>query len=42
MQYAHRKAAMMLEGEFPVAFALKLARKDAQLASRRRPQRASS
>jgi 3-hydroxyisobutyrate dehydrogenase len=32
MQYAHSKAAMMLEGEFPVAFALKLARKDAQLA----------
>lgn len=32
MQYAHWKAAMMLEGEFPVAFALKLARKDAQLA----------
>ena len=32
MQYAHWKAAMMLEGEFPVAFALKLARKDMQLA----------
>jgi 3-hydroxyisobutyrate dehydrogenase len=32
MQYAHWKAAMMLEGEFPVAFALKLARKDVQLA----------
>ena len=32
MLYAHWKAAMMLEGEFPVAFALKLARKDAQLA----------
>jgi 3-hydroxyisobutyrate dehydrogenase len=32
MHYAHWKAAMMLEGEFPAAFALKLARKDAQLA----------
>ena len=32
MQYAHWKAAMMLEGEFPAAFALKLARKDAKLA----------
>lgn len=32
MQYAHWKGALMLEGEFPVAFALKLARKDIQLA----------
>jgi len=32
MQYAHWKGALMLEGEFPVAFALKLARKDVQLA----------
>jgi 3-hydroxyisobutyrate dehydrogenase len=32
MQYAHWKAALMLEGDFPVAFALKLARKDIQLA----------
>jgi 3-hydroxyisobutyrate dehydrogenase len=32
MQYAHWKGALMLEGEFPVAFALKLARKDLQLA----------
>ncbi len=32
MQYAHWKAALMLEGEFPVAFALKLAHKDMQLA----------
>src|SRR4029077_9652446 len=32
MQYAHWKGALMLEGEFPVAFALKLARKDMQLA----------
>ena len=32
MTYAHWKGALMLEGEFPVAFALKLARKDMQLA----------
>jgi 3-hydroxyisobutyrate dehydrogenase len=32
MQYAHWKGALMLEREFPVAFALKLARKDMQLA----------
>ncbi len=32
MQYAHWKGALMLEGEFPVAFALRLARKDLQLA----------
>jgi 3-hydroxyisobutyrate dehydrogenase len=32
MKYAHWKGALMLEGEFPVAFALKLARKDMQLA----------
>ena len=32
MQYAHWKAALMLEETFPVAFALKLARKDMQLA----------
>jgi 3-hydroxyisobutyrate dehydrogenase len=32
MQYAHWKGAMMLEGEFPAAFALRLAHKDVQLA----------
>ncbi len=32
MQHAHRKAALMLEERFPVAFALKLARKDMELA----------
>jgi 3-hydroxyisobutyrate dehydrogenase len=32
MQYAHWKAELMLEGDFPVAFALKLARKDVVLA----------
>jgi 3-hydroxyisobutyrate dehydrogenase len=32
MQYAHWKAELMLQGDFPVAFALKLARKDMQLA----------
>ena len=32
MQYAHIKGAMMLEGEFPAAFALLLARKDVRLA----------
>ena len=32
MQYAHWKAALMLEEDFPVAFALKLARKDMELA----------
>jgi 3-hydroxyisobutyrate dehydrogenase len=32
MQYAHWKAELMLERDFPVAFALKLARKDVQLA----------
>ena len=32
MQYAHWKAALMLESDFPVAFALKLARKDVELA----------
>lgn len=32
MKYAHWKGALMLEGEFPAAFALKLARKDMQLA----------
>jgi 3-hydroxyisobutyrate dehydrogenase len=32
MQYAHWKANLMLEESFPVAFALRLARKDMQLA----------
>ena len=32
MQYAHWKAELMLEGDFPVAFALKLAHKDVVLA----------
>ena len=32
MQYAHWKAELMLEEDFPVAFALKLARKDIELA----------
>ena len=32
MQYAHWKAELMLGGEFPAAFALKLAHKDIQLA----------
>ena len=32
MQYAHWKAAMMLEGDFPPAFSLRLARKDVLLA----------
>jgi len=32
MQYAHWKAELMLEQNFPVAFALKLARKDVELA----------
>ena len=32
MRYAHGKAELMLDGNFPVAFALKLARKDVELA----------
>ena len=39
MQYAHWKAALMLEGEFPVAFALKLARKDVAARARGRRHR---